>query len=404
MQSAECSLNKNLDQISRYNSFLARKILNHNKPHGYAEFIESNSSSINLLYNNILIHDQIDPINEAIDLLNSLSRNNSKDITVIYGLGLGYTLKRFADDYKGNIIVFDPSLDILRITFEAVDFSQEFGNPKILITNIVEDITRHIMRFFNEDCKVHFLALDSYKQLFPEIYELVSNEVQYSMPEEYTGGELNINIGSGKWKKPGWKTLDCYRFATFYRDLRTIEPLPLEDNVITKAFCSHCIEHIEDHHLENLLKEIYRCMKPGGLFRISCPDAQLAFDAYERDDADWFRWLKKNNIGAMLVNTFVSYQNQIGGPEVDDRAVKEKFETLDKEEFIKWAVSLKDLNKPYIAHTNGFTYEKLSRKLEEAGFVNIKHSGYKQSSDPELRLSDFDLHPSISLYVECFKP
>ena len=174
MQSAECSLNKNLDQISRYNSFLARKILNHNKPHGYAEFIESNSSSINLLYNNILIHDQIDPINEAIDLLNSLSRNNSKDITVIYGLGLGYTLKRFADDYKGNIIVFDPSLDILRITFEAVDFSQEFGNPKILITNIVEDITRHIMRFFNEDCKVHFLALDSLFSKLKRVYDIIT--------------------------------------------------------------------------------------------------------------------------------------------------------------------------------------------------------------------------------------
>ena len=67
-------------------------------------------------------------------------------------------------------------------------------------------------------------------------------------------------------------------------------------------------------------------------------------------------------------------------------------------------VSLKEVNRKYIAHTNGFTYEKLLKKLEEAGFINIKHSGYRQSADPEFRLPDFDLHPSISLYVECFKP
>jgi len=357
MNSTEDNLKKNLAQISRYNSFLAGKILNYTQLQKDVGFVESSSGSINLSYDNTPLHDENDPVSEALELLNGLSRNNEKDVTVIYGLGLGYVLKRFAEDYKGNIIIYEPNLDILRVTLEAVDFSQEFGSPKILITNILEDMIRHIMKFFSEEGKVHFIALNSYRKLFPDVYELISNEVEYCMPEEYTGGDLKINIGAGKWKKQGWKILDCYRFSTFYMDLRSTNPLPLGDNVITKAFCSHCIEHIENNHLENLLKELHRCMKPGAIFRVSCPDAQLAFDAYARNDKDWFEgWLlKKTNIGAMLVNTFVSYK--AGGPEVDDLTVKEKFETLDKEDFIDWCVSLKDVNRDYIAHTNGFTYE-----------------------------------------------
>jgi len=77
---------------------------------------------------------------------------------------------------------------------------------------------------------------------------------------------------------------------------------------------------------------------------------------------------------------------------------------LDTEQFIKWCVSLKDKTRPYIAHTNGFTYEKLSKKLEEAGFVNIKRSSFRESEDEELRGEIFDKHQLISLYVECYKP
>lgn len=394
-------LNNNSNQIYRYNSFLASKILNHRKLQGEAAFVNSKSGSTNLLYNNIPVHSEEDPVKESLEILNSLGRNNEADTVVIYGLGLGYLLKRFAEDYKGNIVIYEPNLDILRITFESVDFSKEFASPKISITHLPEDIVRYIMNFYNPSGKVHFAALNSYKTLFPDIYEQIFDEVEYCMPEEYTGGELKVNIGAGKWKKQGWKTIDCYRFASIFADLRTTDPFPLDDSVITKAFCSHCIEHIENQHLENFFRELYRCMKPGAIFRVSCPDADLAFEAYKRGDTQWFEWMVKNNLGAMLVNTFVSYKS--GGPAIDDETVKEKFETLGKEDFIEWCVSLKDLSRGYIAHTNGFTYEKLERKLAEAGFAGIRKSGYRQSWDPEFRSHEFDLHPQISLYVECYK-
>ncbi len=404
MQAVNDNLNKNLDAIKRYNSFLAGKILQHTQAQGNTQFVQSKSGDVNLLYNDILVHDENSPIDEAIQLLNGLKRNDSRDVTVIYGLGLGYVLKRFVENYKGNIIIVESNLDILRITFEAVDFSQELQNPGILITNFLEDITRHLKRFYVPEARVHFVAMNSYKLLFPDFYKAVLNEVEYDMPEEYTGGNLKINLGAGKWKKQGWKTLDCYRFASINMDLRSTDPIPLEDNVITKAFCSHCIEHIEDYHLENLLKELYRCMESGAIFRVSCPDAMLAIDAFTSDNTEWFNWVKKNNIGSMLINTFVSYESGSGGPQVPDLTVKEKLETLDTEDFIDWCVSLKDKNRSYIAHTNGYNYEKLSRKLAEAGFIDIIRSSYKQSSDSELIEPEFDLHPTISLYVECFKP
>jgi SAM-dependent methyltransferase len=404
MQTCNEILNNNLANMSKYNGYLVSKVTSHTQPMGEMQFVESKSGDINLLYNYMNVHDSDNPIEEANNLLNSLSRNDSRDVVLIFGLGLGYTLKCFAENYKGTIIFIETNWDILRITLESVDFSKELESPKILIINHVEDIARHISKFFVSGGKVHFTSLNSYKILFEEDYKIISNKIQSVIPEEYTGGDLQINIGAGDWQKKGWKTLDCYRFSTFNADLRTTNPLPLENNVITKAFCSHCIEHIEDKHLENLLNELYRCMKPGAIFRVSCPDAQLAFDAYTKGDYKWFAWLKESNIGAMLVNTFVSYEYNSGGPEVGEETVKHKFETLNQEDFIKWCVSLKDVDRPYVAHTNGYTYEILSDRLKKAGFTNIQKSAYLQSCDSEFQSPDFDLHPDISLYVECYKP
>lgn len=402
MQTATTNLDKNLDAIYRYNSTLVSTIKNHSKANGQACFINTASGDVDLIYNDTPLHGGENPYLEPIELMENLSRNDSRDTVFIYGIGLGYAIKRFSEKYKGGIVIFEPCLDILRVTLEAVDFSQDFKKNNILITHLGEDLSRYITNFYKDGGQCHFVTLDSYKQLFPVIYKQLKDEMNVYMPPKYTGGDIKLNLGPGRWSKKGWHTLDCYRYASLTMDLRSHEKIPIDDNKIIKAFCSHCIEHIENSHAQNLFKELYRTMKPGAIFRVSCPDAQMALDAYEREDRNWFKWLPENNLGAMLVNTFVSYER--GGPPVDDETVKEKYNSLSREDFMEWCISLKDKNRPYIAHTNWYTWEKLSKMLEDSGFVNIRRSGYKQSYDAELRQDGFDGHISLSLYVECQKP
>ena len=54
-----------------------------------------------------------------------------------------------------------------------------------------------------------------------------------------------------------------------------LKGLPHNDNSVDKIYCSHVLEHLsfEDFHLA--IKEVYRCLRKGGEFRIVMPDLRV---------------------------------------------------------------------------------------------------------------------------------
>ena len=50
------------------------------------------------------------------------------------------------------------------------------------------------------------------------------------------------------------------------------KPLPFKSNSIDFIYSSHTIEHIYLYQTQNLLKECFRVLKPGGVLRIVVPD------------------------------------------------------------------------------------------------------------------------------------
>jgi len=398
-------LEKNLDLIKIYNSKLVEKIINLQEITKPVEFLEAKSGDPVFSYDGMIIDDEIDPIDTAYQMFYKLNDNDEDNIYVIFGMGLGYVFKRFVQSCKGKIILFEPNIEILRLTLELVDFSEELTRNNVYVANSTKEMSELISMHFTYGIKIHSCALDFYQKTYSNIYQDIIREFDRVNPKPLPEGLHKINIGAGKWKKEGWKTLDCYLDADVKADLRKCKPFPIKDNQIEKAFSSHCIEHIETHHLEYLLKELYRCMKPGAIMRLSCPDIDQAFEAYKNNNIKWFDGIcTRGEIGAKLINTLVSYEAGSGGPPVTEEEVKEKFESLTKDEFINWAISLCDRSRPYIAHINGIYYEKLEKHLKEAGFVNIEKSSYRNSRDEELKGKGFDLHPNVSLFVECNKP
>jgi SAM-dependent methyltransferase len=400
-------LEKNLKYINEYNPKLVEIISSIQEIKSHVEINPAKSGDPNLIFNGIFVHDNMDPEGEAFLLYEKTFGQNDIYVThLIFGLGLGYLLKRFAKHFKGRIVVVEPSLEILRLTLELVDFSKEFSNPKIMVANTIEDIRLCTsLLSVNLSDNLVLTTTEFYKNYYVPFYSGLAHYIMNRKKEVRIDDPVKINIGAGVWKKEGWKTVDCYIDADIQADLRKCQPLPISDNVLEKVFSSHCIEHIETHHLEHLLKEVYRCMKPGAVLRLSCPDADQAFEAYRNNNIKWFDGIHtKGDLGSKLVNTFVSYTADEGGPQVCEEEVKEKFEKLSKDEFIDWCISLCDRSKPYIAHINGIYYQKLQKLLQNAGFINIERSEYKKSKDPELTGPEFDLHRTVSLFVECNKP
>lgn len=396
-------LQENLEFIAINNKPLANNIVKINELTSNFSFVYTQAGEAILVKDGVVLNDTSAPINEAMQIFNGLPENLEKDIAIIIGFEVGYLFSYFANNFKGSIIVWEPCLENLRLILEMIDYTASFNRANIFITSNMDEINYAISKAYKRTGNFHIVANNHYRKENQQLIEDFYKQLEVFQVKPYEGGPLKLNIGAGIWAAEGWRTLDYYKEADFCSDLRKMEKFGIEDNMVEKAFSSHCIEHLADEHIEHLFKEMHRCMKPNGLFRIGCPDADKALNAYKENNVEWFSWLKQSHIGEMLLNTFVSYESKAGGPSASPELVKEKFESLSKDEFLKWAVGLVDETRPYIAHRNGIYFEKLKNMLEKAGFRNVKRSYYLKSNDKELRGDKFDRYESISLFVECNK-
>ena len=237
---------------------------------------------------------------------------------------------------------------------------------------------------------------------------------------------LYINIGAGSFYHPYWHNLDnpndYYADSQKGRlhiqyDLTSHEPFQIRDNSLKVAYTSHVIEHIHNDDVEYLFREVYRCLQPGGYFRITCPDIDLEYAAYSRGDSAFWKWpnaygIYNTRIEQKFMDHFVTaltethpYKNSKKYSSEEARAI---LTSMSKEEALDYFVSQlpTEIQKDYSGdHVNWFNSEKISYMLKQANFTNIYGSKYGQSHCPILRdkrLFDSTC-PELSLYVECRK-
>lgn len=106
---------------------------------------------------------------------------------------------------------------------------------------------------------------------------------------------LKIHLGSGGGFKPGWVNIDLKPYPgalpadTIYIpfDLRSGE-LPLKDGCADYIYSSHFFEHLECRDGARLMRDCYRLLQPGGVFRIALPDFKTSFKAYVEGDLTRF--------------------------------------------------------------------------------------------------------------------
>ena len=249
------------------------------------------------------------------------------------------------------------------------------------------------------------------------------------------------NIGAGRFKHRCWTTVDFMheRYAGIDKaevpdivyDLTQLQPLPVKDESAWAVFTSHTIEHVRDDAVQNMFNEAHRILRPGGAFRITVPDFDLAYRAYRSGDLRYFRTFTagviredvatlpgKRNYGRdpdvtrAFLNQFArqaAYMKEPHGKPLCDY-VAQVFAERPLAEAAD-AVTALCSDEAHAAdpsgHINWFNYDKAFGMLRRAGFKadGIYKSGYGQSSVSVLRnLRYFDrTRPCFSLYVEAIK-
>jgi len=169
--------------------------------------------------------------------------------------------------------------------------------------------------------------------------------------------EPRLQLGSGEVTLPGWLNSDLVR-GDIYIDVE--RPLPLPDARFAYVFAEHLIEHVSEQDGMQLLREIHRILRPGGVARITTPDLPKIIALYEDRNpivsrADYARFLdditgRRHERPCQIFNDFMRL----------------------------WG------------HKYIYDEEDLAARLHQAGFRRVERQEPRQSEHPQLQ--DLERH------------
>ncbi len=247
------------------------------------------------------------------------------------------------------------------------------------------------------------------------------------------------NFGSGKFRHPMWTNVDHpsehYKRAQgrtiqICWDMMSGEPVGIPDDTAEIVYSSHVVEHLPDKDALFMIQEAHRCLRKGGVFRLSTIDVDLDYRAYRAGDRHYFNWIemyskpknmKRANIRsplreASLEQIFLFHiassasELHVHGVEnpISDGELRHAFETLSVEEALDFCAGRCSvaLQKRFPGnHISWWNPKKATDSLVAAGFSEVYISGRNQSVSPVLRNPRFfdKTRPTTSLFVEAIK-
>jgi SAM-dependent methyltransferase len=229
----------------------------------------------------------------------------------------------------------------------------------------------------------------------------------------YETAPFYLNVGGGYFARKNWRVLDVHSrqypylraLLDYELDLLEQRAWPIADASVDLVYCSHCLEHLTDACASLVFSEVFRVLKPGGIFRLTAPDIDLAYRAYAADDHAFFAALRRDerSVEATLLAYFSPYLEA----EIDTRRVREDFRRLDKLAFLDtYTLEAPRDDHDYSRHLTWFDRDKIRRLAKHAGFEarRVLDSAFRQSICAEMRGDQFDDNwPPLSLYFDIVK-
>lgn len=186
-------------------------------------------------------------------------------------------------------------------------------------------------------------------------------------------GPVRLNLGCGEDLRQGWINIDLTPPRTIRNNNSCFVPLdlrsglPLDDNTCTYIYSSHFWEHLAVEEGLRLIDDCYRCLMPGGTFRIVLPDFARAFEAYAQHDIQFFSLIPQESI----------------------RVAPDLITIADYLQYFIYQ---------YGEHKRFYDREKLYKLLESTGYQKVIESSFQVDVD-----IDTPLRRAYSFYMEAEK-
>jgi SAM-dependent methyltransferase len=172
-------------------------------------------------------------------------------------------------------------------------------------------------------------------------------------------GIRKVNLCSGTQKVPGWLGIDLVDGADLRLDLARMD-LPFPESSLDALVCMSAINYFTRGRAQQLVREMRRVLRPGGVCRIGVQDMRALAERYVREDRAFF--FQKLGNG----------RDRFEGPTLGD-----KFAAW----FYGYAVGAYRCEYFY-------DFESLAYLFREAGFSLVERKAYRDSRLPEVELLD----------------
>lgn len=180
MTSGNPVLDKNLECIEKYNPKLKKDLLELPYLTHSIKLIETELKEPNLTYEGFALHAQSGAEIEAQNIFNDIS-NSKTSMHIVYGIGLGHLFKEFCERSKGLVFLYEPNLEILRVTLELVDFSKELAQPNVMVFSDIQTFKDNFTAGYKYKNEVTITSLESYRNNFGKELDDTLKQMQMIM-------------------------------------------------------------------------------------------------------------------------------------------------------------------------------------------------------------------------------
>lgn len=212
--------------------------------------------------------------------------------------------------------------------------------------------------------------------------------------KEAVNNRVSVQFGCGLWAPKNWGNYDVSPglrlrkipilgnlvptgpFGDWPKNVKygnIITGLPLPDNSIDHLYCSHVLEHLALEDFRAALRNSYRLLKPGGVFRFVLPDLEGLIKDYQNN----------NSIDASMEFMEESYLGRHQRAKGLMGFVRE------------WMGNSK--------HLWMWDFKSMKKELEDAGFKSVRRAYYHDSEHSEFKEVEELRRWEKQLGVNCFK-
>ncbi|QTA87910.1 Radical SAM domain-containing protein [Desulfonema magnum] len=183
---------------------------------------------------------------------------------------------------------------------------------------------------------------------------------------------LKINLCSGSIKLEGYVNIDIFSGSDIILDLEK-DLLPFPDNSADIVACISAINYFSRQRASEIIKDVHRVLKPGGIARFGTQDLHILAKEYLKKDSEFYSQKLPDG------------RNRFPGKTIGDK-------------FNEFFYGFQSGNKhcKYV-----YDFESLKVLFEEAGFSFIEQKNYRESLIPQV--AQLDNRPEQMFFLEAIK-